>query len=941
MGDLFNLESKTAPAGPVECLGITFPNDDARRKYFLQKLREKLRDPEFRKIDGFPVGTDEDILAMSDPPYYTACPNPFLADFIKQYGKSYEPSKPYSSEPFAADVSEGKNEPIYNVHAYTTKVPPGAIEPLIAHYLASDDCIILDPFAGTGMTGVAVARSNRNAYGILQDLSPAAAHIAATIQSEITSPIFREHSEAILNDVEREFGWFYSTMIEGVESQVRYYVWSDIYACDACSQPVKIWDIEGRQSVGGLKEKVPCPHCGSLISKQCMEPITETYFDHVLGSKNVRIKSTPVLKVINKGHRSHKLSVDDGDLELLRKINAQTIPFAVPTAKMLFKEGCWGDQWRSSYHLGVTHAHHFYTYRNFWILCAIWNRIQEVPAYSIKRLLQFWFTASLSRVTRLNRYMAQHDRHVGPLAGTLFIGPIQAEISPFYFFREKIEDVIAALSQSSACVEPRNFVSASSSTKLLLPDNSVDHIFTDPPFGDNLMYSELNFLLEAWLNIFTNQRNEAVISESQGKNLRDFETLMGRVFAECYRVLKPGRWMIVEFHNSRNTVWAAIQEALSVSGFVIADVRTLDKQKGTTKQLTQSGTVKQDLIITAYKPNGGLEERFKLEAGTENGVWDFIRTHLKQLPIFVSKGDQSEVIAERQNYLLFDRMVAFHVQRGVTVPLSATEFYTGLAQRFSERDGMYFLPEQVAEYDKKRLTVREVLQLQLFVTDESSAIQWLKQQLMKKPQTFQELHPQFLKEIGGWQKYEKPLELSDLLEQNFLGFDGKGPIPPQIVSWIKQSEPLRKQIQEEIKAGEATEEMIGLATSNSHLLNLAKGRWYIPDPNQAGDLEKLRERALFKEFWTYLPPGYQPVKAAGQAGFLSGLTPGVQSIPKGKRLKIIRLEAVRAGFKLCWQNRDYRTIIAVAQRIPESVLQEDPKLLMWFDQAMTRTGVDA
>ena len=63
-------------------------------------------------------------------------------------------------------------------------------------------------------------------------------------------------------------------------------------------------------------------------------------------------------------------------------------------------------------------------------------------------------------------------------------------------------------------------------------------------------------------------------------------------------------------------------------------------------------------------------------------------------------------IAERQNYLLFDRMVAFHVQRGVTVPMSAAEFYAGLVQRFSERDGMYFLPDQAAEYDKKRMTVQ-------------------------------------------------------------------------------------------------------------------------------------------------------------------------------------------------------------------------------------------
>ena len=97
---------------PVECLGMTFPNDEARREYFLEKLREKLKDPEFRKIEGFPIGSDEDILALSDPPYYTACPNPFIADFIKHYGKPYDPETDhYSREPFAADVSEGKNDP--------------------------------------------------------------------------------------------------------------------------------------------------------------------------------------------------------------------------------------------------------------------------------------------------------------------------------------------------------------------------------------------------------------------------------------------------------------------------------------------------------------------------------------------------------------------------------------------------------------------------------------------------------------------------------------------------------------------------------------------------------------------------------------------------------------------------------------------------------------
>jgi hypothetical protein len=116
--------------GPVKCLGMTFESDEARREYFTEQLRVKLKDPEFRKIEGFPHGEDEDILALSDAPYYTACPNPWIANFIAQWESEKEP-KPegwhYHREPFAADVSEGKNDPIYNAHSYHTKVPHKAM----------------------------------------------------------------------------------------------------------------------------------------------------------------------------------------------------------------------------------------------------------------------------------------------------------------------------------------------------------------------------------------------------------------------------------------------------------------------------------------------------------------------------------------------------------------------------------------------------------------------------------------------------------------------------------------------------------------------------------------------------------------------------------------------------------------------------------------------
>ncbi|HRS75174.1 MAG TPA: hypothetical protein P5282_09560, partial [Anaerolineaceae bacterium] len=145
--ELFNSEHRTqnTEPQPVTCLGIEFPSDEARRQHFTELLRDRLRDPEFRKIEGFPIGSDEDILNLSDPPYYTACPNPWIADFIRFWEaekstiqvqssefsvqgssnpepKTQNPEPAYHREPFAADVSEGKNDPIYNAHSYHTKV---------------------------------------------------------------------------------------------------------------------------------------------------------------------------------------------------------------------------------------------------------------------------------------------------------------------------------------------------------------------------------------------------------------------------------------------------------------------------------------------------------------------------------------------------------------------------------------------------------------------------------------------------------------------------------------------------------------------------------------------------------------------------------------------------------------------------------------------------
>ncbi len=238
----------------------------------------------------------------------------------------------------------------------------------------------------------------------------------------------------------------------------------------------------------------------------------------------------------------------------------------------------------------------------------------------------------------------------------------------------------------------------------------------------------------------TDATPEAIVDQARKKGLNEYQELMRRCFEEYSRVLKPGRWMTVVFSNSSNGVWRAIQEAMGVAGFVVADVRTLDKQQGSYRQVTSSA-VKQDLVISAYKPSEALEKKFVLGTTTEETAWAFVREHLSNVPKFVGRASEGEIISERTPQMLHDRMVAYHVQHGVSVPISGPLFFAGLAQRFAERDGMFFLPEQVAEYDRRRTSVTEVKQLSLFVVDEASAIQWLRRELTARPRTTQELTP--------------------------------------------------------------------------------------------------------------------------------------------------------------------------------------------------------
>ena len=851
--------------GPVTVLGMTFPNDEERRAYFREQLRAKLS--ELRSIEGFPIGSDDDIVNLSDPPYYTACPNPWLNDFIAEWeqeklqleaeGKRHP--NVVVNEPYAADVSEGKANPIYMAHAYHTKVPHPAIMRYLLHYTQPGD-IIFDGFAGTGMTGVAAGKCafcddiTKNGsigvrHSILNDLSPIASFITHNFNNPCDKSTFEHEANNIIDTVEQEFENYYSTKhTDGQLGTISYVIWSEVFTCESCGHELVYFS--DTYDMNNTCSSFHCPNCGATVSKSKLDKSFETRISPS-GETITCNKLVPAYIRYEYGGRKYTKSPDDYDLLLLEEIAKNPILSKIPNFKI--PEGVKTNELLRN---GRSNVSDLYTIRNL----AIFSRLWELGAN--KPLFRFALTSILVKTGSLLHNVGFKDGKVnlaGALPNALFIPSILAERNVFELLRGKLRDILAiepntlhrALNQIQSATDLQNIKS-----------DSIDYIFTDPPFGKNLMYSDLNFIHESWLRILTNTKEEAIENPIQQKGLFDYQDLMFKSFQEFYRILKPGAWMTVEFSNTSAAVWNSIQNAITKAGFNIGVVTGLDKKQGSYNSQTTTTAVKQDLAISCFKPTEQLLYKFE-NGAPETNVWDFIDELLSHLPVHLEHGNKTTTVVERSPKILYDRLISFYVQHGFPVPLNAQEFQAGLRERYAERDGMYFTPSQAAKYDELRKRTDGFQASLFFVDSEQGGIAWLNNEL-STPQTYQDLQPKWMQAINGVRKGDILPELMQILEENF----------------IKESD----------------------------------GKWRKPNLQDDVDLAALRHKALMREFKVYVE---------------------VAQKPRGK-IKEARVEALRAGFKQCYQDKDFATIVAVGDRIPQNLLTEDEQLLQFYEIASSR-----
>lgn len=863
---------------PVTVLGITFNSEEERRNYFREELRKQL--PELKKMEGFPIGEDEDILNLSDPPFYTACPNPWLNDFIDEWEKEKKELEKQDKrtanfdviEPYAVDVSEGKNNPIYNAHSYHTKVPHPAIMRYILHYTQPGD-IVFDGFAGTGMTGVAASLcgvpSKEEKYlfkdlpkinwgrrkSINGDLSPIASFITSKYSTHIDNKELFEKASKILEDISIKYPWIYETEHSDKKSKgiINFVVWSEVMTCNNCSEEIVYWDNilnENRE----LQEEFHCNSCGTLLTKKIMNKKFETFFDKESNEIISKTKYVPVLINYIIGNKRYDKIPDSTDLELIEKCNAFSIENWVPI-DIIPK----GDKSNETIKKGYVRVNQLFTKRNLIILSEFWKRTEN------DQHLRMLMTSVITKTGSILHNIGLKNSKLnlaGALPNTFYIPSFSAERNILTLIKGKLDDF--------SKVNFNNFINGNSINQIatanqnLINSNSIDYIFTDPPFGANIMYSELNFIQESWLKVTTNNHEEAIQNKTQNKNEYKYHSIMTDCFTEFYRILKPGKWMTVEFSNTSAAIWNGIQTAIQKSGFIISNVTSLDKGQGSFNAQTSPTAVKQDLVISCYKPSSVFDEKFKLHHKLDIAVWDFVEEHLRHLPVHLNIKNSTTAIIERSPKILFDRLIAFYIQKNLPVPIDAVKFQQGLREHYIDRDGMFFTNEQVQEYDLKKKEVPNFVQLSILVSSEQDGVLWLKNFLQENSLTYQDIQPQWIQALAGVRKGDVIPELAIILEENFLKDE--------------------------------------------------KGKWYVPNPENEIDLEKMRSKRLLKQFESYKTEVLKP---------------------KGK-LKEVRVEALRAGFKQCYQDKDFKTIVTIGDRIPNNLLLEDEVLLQFYDIASSR-----
>ncbi|GAB6274228.1 MAG: DNA methyltransferase [Peptococcaceae bacterium] len=549
--------------------------------------------------------------------YYTGDqPNPNLKSFVEQHLKEnpYHPeTDDYNTPAFDQPIDTTKATAIYNMHTYWSKKPHDAIRQYIRHYTKPGD-LVLDPFCGSGGTALAALMEGRKAIAI--DRSPAATFITKNYCTPVDADELQEAFEELKAKVKPEIDWLYETRCDrcGGKAATNYTVYSQVFQCPRCLEKVPLFDcieVEGWTQAGKPKKIKACPHC---YKKGQTEEIKTTGDKFgaipVLVSYHCENGCKPKREVrhYNDSDPIKRDYFERYDLAKIREIEGKAIPYWYPIDRMMHApedQECWGVKWRAGTSNFRT-VDELFTKRNLWALAVI-----RAATKSTINPLSFVFCSLLLNGSKMQqvRYDLKGNISQGAadlMKGTYYIPQSNKEINTLYYFESRLNNIINGLKEILG-LSPNLIISCQSITDISpVKNNSIDYIFTDPPYAEKVQYGELNFIWEAWLGFDTHWHDEEIIvNEVRGKTVDDWRGMMSHAMAECYRVLKPGRWLSLCYHDTSEGTWEMVQDIMAEVGFIPdASDRALfiDTGQKSYNQLTADKVNIRDLVINFRKP---------------------------------------------------------------------------------------------------------------------------------------------------------------------------------------------------------------------------------------------------------------------------------------------------------------------------------------------------
>ena len=418
----------------------------------------------------------------------------------------------------------------------------------------------MDFFAGSGMTGLAALTLNRRAR--LSDISVLGKHIATGYLMDAPARDIRTAAHRVMAAARKALGTLYMTKrgSDGAKVEMIRTIWSFACLCPSCGDDMVSY--EALNARDGVPQH--CPSCGGPFARRNWPRGKDVPVEVVVPGENGRQVGQGVCET---DRRRMRAALKDGRL---RKV--PSLP--IEEDREMFSRSGLGRS-------GMTETGKFFSPRNGVALVELWRAINDVEDEAIRQELRFAFTAILPRASM--RYQWSAKRPLNAQNQTYYIAPVYFEWNVFDLYGRKVNAVIRA---NDALFDDGDLFSAeklrdvsceiASAEKLAhLDDSSVDYVFTDPPFGSNIFYSDMNLFQEAWLGETTDHAREAVVhttGKRKNESRERYEELLRGAFSEAFRVLKPGRYMSVVFGNSSGRIWGLVQRALRDAGFKASPV---------------------------------------------------------------------------------------------------------------------------------------------------------------------------------------------------------------------------------------------------------------------------------------------------------------------------------------------------------------------------------